>query len=1201
MNAIQASGAVWRRLFWALVLILSGQCVHRVRAGQDGNFLYTTLGTNAILTGYTGQAEDVTIPAQFEGLPLTTIHAYAFNNASYTKRIVVPDSVRTVEDFAFNQCYFLTNLVIGKQVETFAPQAIASCVALARLTVAAENPFFYDLDGVLFTRVSRTLVRYPVARLSSYTVPEDILAIGPYAFNGAASLNFITFPAGLQAIGHHAFYYCPSLLDSVLGAGVTNIGPYALGYCPALKRILVDEANPAYASVQGVLYDKALATLVQYPGGRAGTNYIVSNTVTRVAAGAFYNCQRLIGVSLPEGVTEIGDSAFAYLSELKRVNVPAAVTNLGAEAFLGCRQLKSLSLPEGLKTIGDGAFKNLYAFTNVTLPNSLVTLGADALVNCWQLTNVVVGAGLKTIGLGSFRGCSQLDRVVFRGTPPAIGNPGGPESLFDTTSQAKVYYFPRNAGWGATYAGRPTVAWQETVPFTYEILDDYTITITGYTGTNASLVVPDTIETMPVTRLAANAFNGCAALVDVTLPATVVDLGENAFANCGALATVFFSGNAPAAAESVFANSPNVVAVYPVGAAGWGSTFAGRPTTVWMEKPPYLYEVTPENTITIKAYTGSEKVVVIPQYIKKLPVTALQGFVFGFKSVVSVTVPDRVLNVGAHTFDTCYDMTNVVLGAGVTNIGEFAFADCDKLTRVKIPNQVRTLGTNAFYWCQGLKEVEFGDNLQSIGSQAFFWCTNLTQVHLPDSVTNLGSQAFYVCRSLTNINLPANLTAIGASTFLSCVKLSNVDLGTNVVSIGPSAFYNTGITQAFVAKTVNFVGSGAFGNCSQLRAIVVDPENPHYTSAEGVLFNREKRSLLQYPGGKTGAYTVPAGVTNIATSAFAYLTNPSGLTLPEGLRSLDDSSLFRFLGVTNLSLPASLDYVGDRALAACGFLTNITVDPANARFSSRDGVLFNKEQTVLLQFPSGRDGSYQIPYGVTNTAYLSCAWSKLNEVMVPSTMTEIGDSTFFNSPWLQSVYLPASVTSLGSDTFSYCSGLTGVYFEGNAPELVNVEAFYNATNAVAYLVAGTTGWGSDYGGLRLAYWQLDFERWAALRGLPERFPQECGETDDPDIDGLANALEMRAGTDPGNAASVLAFESEVRPADLSAADQLPLAEGQFALYFQSVPGKTYSVWRADEAKGQWIKVKDFDATTTQKRVVLERPASAGFYRVSVAN
>ncbi len=255
---------------------------------------------------------------------------------------------------------------------------------------------------------------------------------------------------------------------------------------------------------------------------------------------------------------------------------------------------------------------------------------------------------------------------------------------------------------------------------------------------------------------------------------------------------------------------------------------------------------------------------------------------------------------------------------------------------------------------------------------------------------------------------------------------------------------------------------------------------------------------------------------------------------------------------------------------------------------------------MLLQFPCGRGGSYHIPYGVTNTAFSALAFNKLTEVIVPGTVTVLGDGAFFNSPGLQSVYFPASVTSLGSNTFSYCSGLTGVYFEGNAPELANEEVFYNVPNGVAYHLAGTTGWGDTYGGLRTDFWQLDFERWAAMRGLPERFPEAWSEADDADRDGLANALEMRAGTDPGSAASVLAFESAARPADLSAADQAPLAEGQFALYFQSVPGKTYSVWRADEATGQWNKVKDFNATTTQKRVVLDRPASAEFYRVSVA-
>jgi hypothetical protein len=162
------------------------------------------------------------------------------------------------------------------------------------------------------------------------------------------------------------------------------------------------------------------------------------------------------------------------------------------------------------------------------------------------------------------------------------------------------------------------------------------------------------------------------------------------------------------------------------------------------------------------------------------------------------------------------------------------------------------------------------------------------------------------------------------------------------------------------------------------------------------------------------------------------------------------------------------------------------------------------------------------------------------------------------------------------------------------------ESVFSGVNIInIFHCAGASGWGASYGGYPTALWVPTFSQWVEFSGLTEKFPNACGEQDDPDHDGLANLQEMNAGTDPADAQSKLAFEAAARPEDLSAADQTPIAEGRFGLYFQSIPGKSYSVQSSGRLGGEWSTVANTTASNPQSRVVLDRPAGAAFYRLLV--
>jgi len=207
----------------------------------------------------------------------------------------------------------------------------------------------------------------------------------------------------------------------------------------------------------------------------------------------------------------------------------------------------------------------------------------------------------------------------------------------------------------------------------------------------------------------------------------------------------------------------------------------------------------------------------------------------------------------------------------------------------------------------------------------------------------------------------------------------------------------------------------------------VDDSSPYYSSLDGVLFDKSHTTLVLCPEGKAGSYTIPNSVTNIGDSAFRDCTS-----------------------LTNITIGSSVASIGSYAFYSCTNLTAITVDTDNTAYCSVDGVLFNKNQTTLIQYPGGKAGSdYTIPNSVTN----------------------IGSYAFDKCTNLTSVTIPNSVTSIGSGAFSYCTKLTVVYFQGNAPRLGGSSVFYSDSNATVYFLPGTAGWDTTFGGRPTAVWE----------------------------------------------------------------------------------------------------------------------------------
>ena len=215
---------------------------------------------------------------------------------------------------------------------------------------------------------------------------------------------------------------------------------------------------------------------------------------------------------------------------------------------------------------------------------------------------------------------------------------------------------------------------------------------------------------------------------------------------------------------------------------------------------------------------------------------------------------------------------------GVVAIGNSAFADCANLATVTIPNSITNIEGAAFIRCRNLTDISIPDSVTGIGVSVFFGCVGMTNVAIPGSVTAIGDYAFFGCASLLEITIPSGVTSIGNSVFARCVSLTNVMIPDSLTSIA-----------------TNRMGTlSSFSGCTNLTAIEVDPENPVYSSLEGVLFDKGQTTLLQCPSGKEGAYAIPGSVTRIGISAFSFCSGLTHVAIPGSVASIGNEAFKGF-------------------------------------------------------------------------------------------------------------------------------------------------------------------------------------------------------------------------------------------------------------------------------------------------------------------
>ena len=486
-------------------------------------------------------------------------------------------------------------------------------------------------------------------------------------------------------------------------------------------------------------------------------------------------------------------------------------------------------------------------------------------------------------------------------------------------------------------------------------------------------------------------------------------------------------------------------------------------------------------------------------------VTSIGNYAFEYCSnLTSITIPNSVTSIGMSAFYYCTSLTKITIPDSVTSIESFAFGRCTSLTSITIPNSVTSIRYGAFHCCTSLTSINVDSNnekymsdngvlytkdkktliqypskkegteylilqgVESIGNYAFKYCSNLTSITIPNSVTSIGDSAFNDCRSLTSITIPNSVTSIGGYAFESCSSLTSITIPNSVTSIGDSAFKNcTSLTSITIPNSVTSIGDYAFEFCSSLTSINVDSNNEKYMSDNGVLYTKDKKILIKYPGKKEGTeylilqgvesiedyafyrctsltnITIPNSVTSIGQEVFSDCRSLTNITIPNSVTSIGSNAFGYCRSLTNIVIPSSVTSIGDHAFYDCESLTSINVDSNNEKYMSDNGVLYTKDKKTLIKYPSKKDGTkYIIMQGVASigdNAFEFC--SSLTSITIPDSVTSIGGCAFVFCSSLTSITIPNGVTSIGSSAFFGCTSLTSITIPDSVTSIGD-DAFY---------------------------------------------------------------------------------------------------------------------------------------------------------------
>ncbi len=331
----------------------------------EGGNIYFDANTGTI-TSCDTSITTANIPAEINGIPVTSI-----------------------DQFVFYSCTDLTNVTIPSSITNIGDYALSGSTGLVSISVDEENTYYSSDKGVLFNKDKTKLITYPCSKTDSvYTIPDSTTEIADAAFYKCKILTSAIIPDSVTSLGIYVFADCTALTDITIPNGVTKIPNYAFCDCTSLSNIII--SNSASQIGNFAFY-----------GCSSLTNITMSESVTSIGEAAFYACTGLTDITIPTSVKSIGSDAFSYCSSLTSITIPGSITKISSYAF-SCSGLTSVVIEDGVTSIGYASFSTCSNLTNVTIPDSVTNIGNGAFYACSSLTSVTIPNNVTSIGSDAF-------------------------------------------------------------------------------------------------------------------------------------------------------------------------------------------------------------------------------------------------------------------------------------------------------------------------------------------------------------------------------------------------------------------------------------------------------------------------------------------------------------------------------------------------------------------------------------------------------------------------------------------------------------------------------------------------------------------------------------------------------------------------------------------------------------------------------
>lgn len=587
----------------------------------------------------------------------------------------------------------------------------------------------------------------------------------------------------------------------------------------------------------------------------------IPNTVTAMEANSLGGT-KLTTISIPASVTDMANGVFSSCQALQAINVASGNAKYysdngvlyerdGADKWLldypVDRPNASYSVPEGTTGIRVNAFQAAKNITSVTLPTTLKDLpfsspGYNGFTSARKLTAINV-----TSGNDNFK---SEDGVVF------------------TADGKELVVYPCGKGTPMLGVGSFTYV----VPTTVEkIRPSAFARVEGFTSVKMSA---------PLKEIGADAFNSCRYLETVTVPSTVTDIADGAFSGsiCLTAINVEAGNSVYASANGVLYNADKTELIaYPAGKQG---AYTTEPTTKKIRKRAFYYAA------------GITKLTLTPS-VEEIDNDAFQST--GNLKELVFQPTSNLKKIGTWVFVNS-GLEKLELPASLQELGSAAFYGCTKLKTVTVDNgsQLQSIGNGSFQGCTNLESFKFlgTTTLQTIETNAFSGDTKLPTFEIPTTVTAIKTGAFNGCSGMSSVTFvaPAQITTIGEGAFQNTGLLS-IDLPETVTTLAQSAFNSCQkITTINIPAATTNIDPKAFQFCGSLTAIDVDKNNTQYSSVDGFLLSKDKKTLVSFPPGKANTYytMLPPVIEEIGPYAFYYIQKLENITIPEKVKKIGE-------------------------------------------------------------------------------------------------------------------------------------------------------------------------------------------------------------------------------------------------------------------------------------------------------------------------